>query len=439
MTDNPNDPWSSLADELGVQPGHEPPPPAPQSSTPPPQRSQPPSHHAPPPKKAQADWNALAGELGIELPPDSGPKSGNDPVAELLGFPPPSDLPPKPDRAENRSADEDYRGRYDEQDDDRPARNRWQDEGGGAEGRASFDDTKPVYFDESTEGSSSRERPQGEDERSYRPSRGRRGRGGRGRGGNRDGNREGGNRGRASGDRGGNRGRADRGSSDNRQGSNNRSGGQSRERPPYDDRPYAEREPQADRPFEADLGDRPAESGEEFSSDNRPSENRQGAYGEQPPRRRRRRRGRGGARQRDEQQTRRPQAESRPSEDDEIPFLELASDEELTTEEDVAAVDFSADDAGLHVESDRHEERSAHSAGDDDIDDHDDAAFSEADENHSGKAAVRDIITWQEAIGMIIDGNMQSRSHAPEHHGSQSPRGSRGHGRGRGGRGGRRR
>ena len=68
-------------------------------------------------------------------------------------------------------------------------------------------------------------------------------------------------------------------------------------------------------------------------------------------------------------------------------------------------------------------------------DDHDDSGLSDLDDNHSGKTSVRDILTWKEAIGMIIEGNMQTRAQSPQN--SHHPRGQRGgRGRGRGGRGG---
>jgi hypothetical protein len=60
-----------------------------------------------------------------------------------------------------------------------------------------------------------------------------------------------------------------------------------------------------------------------------------------------------------------------------------------------------------------------------------------ADEMHA-KSSVRDIVTWKEAIGMIIAGNMEARSRNPEqsrgsHGGGRGSRGGRGRGRGRGG------
>jgi hypothetical protein len=46
------------------------------------------------------------------------------------------------------------------------------------------------------------------------------------------------------------------------------------------------------------------------------------------------------------------------------------------------------------------------------------------------KSSVRDILTWKDAIGMIIEGNLQTRSRSP--HNANPPRSSRGRGRGRG-------
>jgi hypothetical protein len=58
-----------------------------------------------------------------------------------------------------------------------------------------------------------------------------------------------------------------------------------------------------------------------------------------------------------------------------------------------------------------------------------------------GRSSVRDIVTWKEAIGMIIDANIQNhaRTQQSSHHASQGQRDSRGRGRGGRGRGGNRR
>jgi hypothetical protein len=63
------------------------------------------------------------------------------------------------------------------------------------------------------------------------------------------------------------------------------------------------------------------------------------------------------------------------------------------------------------------------SAGPVEIEDTDDDSH---EIHHGSKSSVRDILTWQQAIGMIIDTNMQTRTQAPRH--SQRGRG-RGHGR----------
>lgn len=59
----------------------------------------------------------------------------------------------------------------------------------------------------------------------------------------------------------------------------------------------------------------------------------------------------------------------------------------------------------------------------------------DSDESHElrgGKGSVRDILTWKEAIGMIIDSNLQTRSRTPgASHPQRGPR--RGRGRHRGG------
>src|SRR5262245_11457545 len=94
MTENPPDPWTSLADELGVQAQREAPPAAPPDQEPSSRASDRPAHSpasqpAAPPKKPPADWQALAGALGIEMPPEAtAPVARKDPVAELFGFPP---------------------------------------------------------------------------------------------------------------------------------------------------------------------------------------------------------------------------------------------------------------------------------------------------------------------------------------------------------------
>ena len=140
---------------------------------------------------------------------------------------------------------------------------------------------------------------------------------------------------------------------------------------------------------------------------------------------------------------------ARPSTSDEHDFHELESDAEMRDEADITSVDFtevdftatdltaSEEQYGIERISDGiHPALEPIHADADGSDDHDDSGLSDFDDNHSGKTSVRDIMTWKEAIGMIIDGNMQMRAQSPQssqHH----PRGQRGgRGRGRGGRSG---
>ncbi|HEY2883374.1 MAG TPA: hypothetical protein VGJ15_13090, partial [Pirellulales bacterium] len=112
MTDHADDPWKLLANDLGVQPAKEPARPAP---TPTPATPHTTSFRAPPPpapaehKKPEADWNALAGELGLALPPAGESRPAKpDPVAEVLGIPRPSvrqDFEPTADKPKYRDAD----------------------------------------------------------------------------------------------------------------------------------------------------------------------------------------------------------------------------------------------------------------------------------------------------------------------------------------------
>lgn len=442
MTDDPNDPWRYLADQLGVQPGEEPvsPPPSSVPSPPAAKHAQPPTSPPPAPaKKSKSDWNALAGELGLEVPPEPETKpSAHDPVAELLGFPPPSARPPQREEVENRGPDESSSAAgYGDQRDRFSNRAGRQDEEDQPRSRDLYDDTQPVYDDpqptdlnEREQGGGFRDRPPAGEEKSFRP--GRR-RGGRGRG----------------------RGRGERSG----EGLGNRYGNQHRERREYDNRqhddtvrPPAESEPQADHAFDEDVGDDRPFTGE--STAESAGENQQRARDDQSHPRRRRRRGRGGSRDRDQQRPRDDRAESDQPAAEEIPFLEMAPDDELTdagdvdlvdftevdfTAADYAASDYHASDAHLADEHSEHgEEIPAESAGPStEIDEHDEADLAEGDENHSGKTSVRDILTWKEAIGMIVEGNMQTRAHTP-HNSQQHSRGPRGRGRGRG-RGGHRR
>jgi hypothetical protein len=417
MTDDQSDSWRSLADQLGVQPGEQPSAPSPSSaSSPPPAKyhSQPASASKPasPPKKA--DWNALAGELGLEVSPE--PKSDSaphDPVAELLGFPPPSAVPPQREQKQNRGQEEPYGP--DDQSDRSSNRDRWRDED--EDGRRSnvYDDTKPVYDDtrpadlSGNEAGDFRDRPASDQPRSYRP--GRR-RGGRGRGGV----------GRGGADRGG-------------EGRGARYGNQDRERRPYGERQYGQHDSQSQQSDENAASDRPS------ASDESTAESNVGNRVSRDDRTKRRRRGRGRGGRGDRPQHQRPtinrEESDRPADEDDIPFLELADDTDLTDDVDVASVEFGdvdfteADDRlGLAPNG---SEAIDHDDQEDALGDSDDSH----DENHVGKNSVRDIMTWKDAIGMIIDGNMQTRAQSP--HSSQHPRGQRG-GRGRGrGRGGHRR
>jgi len=437
MSDDQNDPWRSLADQLGVQPGDEsaaPPPPAspPSAASKPPaskQYRQPPASASPPPKKDKSDWNALAGELGLEVSAED-ESSGHDHVAELLGFPPPS-------QPSSREENEHDQGEQYGDDSGRPAnRDRWRDEDDQQRRSNMYDDTKPV-FDENEERPASQDRPPADQERSYRPSRRR---GGRGRG-----------RSQGQGDRvQGDRSQGDRG----REGGGSRPGYQQRESQPYSDARRSETESRPAREFdEAAAGGQQPYDGSDSSAPPA-SGSQERSEDDRFPKRRRRRRGRGGRSDRSGQPSGRDgnRDSARPSTSDEHDFHELDSDAEMHDEADLTSVDFtevdfaatdltaSEEQYGIERITDGiHPALEPIHADADESDDHDDSGLSDFDDNHSGKTSVRDIITWKEAIGMIIDGNMQMRAQSPQslqHH----PRGQRGgRGRGRGGRGGNRR
>jgi hypothetical protein len=95
----------------------------------------------------------------------------------------------------------------------------------------------------------------------------------------------------------------------------------------------------------------------------------------------------------------------------EIEFEALGELDELSTDESV--IDAAAEPAA--AESEQLDAESAE----------------ESHELRGGKGSVRDILTWTDAIGIIIDSNLQTRSRTP--HASHPQRGSR---RGRGRRGG---
>jgi hypothetical protein len=64
----------------------------------------------------------------------------------------------------------------------------------------------------------------------------------------------------------------------------------------------------------------------------------------------------------------------------------------------------------------------------------DDEELSTGGDSHGVKNSVRDIMTWKEAIGMIIEGNMEARARSPQSaHSSHGSSRGRGRGRGRGG------
>jgi hypothetical protein len=373
MTDDPNDPWQSLADDLGLKPG--------EAQAPPPPKPNPPTSHRPatpssppPAAKPSADWSALAGELGLELPPEpAAPISRRDPVAELLGFPPPGARPLEPEeerRPKYRDYDFDEEDRFD---DDR---------------RSETDSAEPEdrgRYQEPPEGISDMDR--GEEptraseerlgERPYRPSRRRRGRRGRGRG--RD-------------SQSGQRHPAER---DERR--DELPDDDSYSRPTHDDDASFEDsvEPRAE-----DVGDQPRRT---------PGRDE----GDRPRRRRRGRRGRGSRDREPRSEESNNRSPPVAEENDTIDFGLESSEIEIAAEGELSR-DVAESDSDLELES-------AHAESASDL--------------HGGKASVRDIMTWKEAIGLIIEGNMQNRSHTSQaqHH----PRGSRGRGRGRGhGRGG---
>src|SRR5687767_13252822 len=77
-----NDPWSALADQLGVDPAAqgEPPPPPAAAPPPPPQRAKPP---APPKPRPATNWRDIAGGLGVEVPPEPEPPPKPPPPSKI--------------------------------------------------------------------------------------------------------------------------------------------------------------------------------------------------------------------------------------------------------------------------------------------------------------------------------------------------------------------
>jgi hypothetical protein len=381
MTEPSGDPWKSLADELGLEPGEaSPPPQPPKTSAPPPPtsiRAAHPEHPSSPPKKTAADWNALAGNLGLE--PASDFETGSrDPVAELFGFSP--SMPVEPESRESM----------------RPDGEMSDDEFGETRERYATDDREESDF----RGEAPTRSPE---DRSDRP-RPRRRRGGRGRGR----------------DRGDDRGGYDR---QPRPASIERSD---------DDRRDVDR-PRIEGDVDNDL--EPETHGEEPEEPLRERPEREpGGEDRFPKRRRRGRRGRGRSRDRDEIR-REPAARSAGDEQPPSPDASLM-DEPMEIEF------VPIDENGMELVHDHRPESSgdhAHADSDNDLDD-DNGLH---DEPH-GKSSVRDIVTWKEAIGMMIEANIQNHARSPQggqspsHHGYHGQRDSRGRGRGRGGRGGRR-
>jgi hypothetical protein len=389
MTDQPGDPWKSLADELGLEPGEVSPTSQPrQTPTPPPaaptthfSRSQS-SDSAPPPKKPAADWNALAGSLGIEVPSEFG-SPPRDPVAELLGFPASAPRPPEERDALRASRDEvddefgEYREHYAADRDE---------------------ETEPHSEGSSRPAEDRTDRPRSADDRSDRP-RPRRRRGGRGRGRDR---------------------RDDRGGSD-------------RPRQPASSDRRDDDRPRIDEAVDHDL--EPEVRGDESDESLDQRRDRDAGGDERSSKRRRRgRRGRGRSRERTE--NRGPAPANGSAEMPSPPSDASLMDEPM----EIEFVPLDDDDS--EVVDNRHIE-----PHDVEIGDHDDHGSDDGfhDDVHGGKSSVRDIVTWKEAIGMMIEANIQNHARSPQsshhsgsHHGSHGSRDSRGRGRGRG-RGGNRR
>jgi hypothetical protein len=374
MSDETFDPWKSLASELGVDANAVPPPPPPPS--PPPAL---PTYFAPSavptePKKASSDWSALASDLGIEVPPEpERPIVRKDPVAELLGWPAQSRVP-EPQKPEARGGD-DFEEREPWDADD--VRGRWGDEVEKPLGEA---------------GAESESRSVRRDDRGNRdggPQRGRRRRGGRGRG------------------RGGDRNDRDE---------VREPGVRDRADRPLRDEAYRSEESRGDE--DRDIVDE-VEPGIEFREveDREREPAREGEPIRKPRRRRGRRRGRGGERPAAErghagdQPKRRDAGSSEAYDEPEM----IAYGEDLEDVEDIERTDQVIGEEFVTAGVTTHEMHADEEEEDDD--------------EPRGKSSVRDIMTWNEAIGIIIDTNMQERARNPRS-------GGHGHG-GHGGRGGR--
>jgi len=341
----------------------------------PPRAADRPGHFAPPAKKPPADWHALAGALGIEIPPESEPLAPRkDPVAELFGFPSQPQRTREQEEEERRQRREE-RAAYQDEEDERVAR---EDDRGRGETEQRYE--RPVGERSDETGSfQARDRyesrgPQGD-----------------------EGSRERGQRRRRRGGRG--RGRAD-----------DRSSRHGDSRQPH------RRETSAESPPTSDFGDEREEFEVLEDRPDRPVEvdETRARYDDGPRRRRRGRRG--GQRSRSdrvESAASEPRSQTMPSEmpvDDELEleFEALGETRELPAEE--SAIDAAAASESEQLDADSTEE---------------------SHELHGGKGSVRDILTWTDAIGIIIDSNLQTRSRTP--HASHPQRGSR---RGRGRRGG---
>jgi hypothetical protein len=430
MSDENFDPWRLLAADLGVDASKTPAPPLPPPAPAPTSQSRGPatSSSAPPPApKTPSNWLALAGELGIELPAEANePIKRHDPVAELLGFPAPAPKPvarPEEQQRGERARHERGRGRYEDRD---SKRDDWDDRDKDDLDKASDErdlERTDVVQSESTEEGDESPKKEGDRDADGRPRRRRR-RGGRGRG-----------RGRGRREETGTRNDQSRDDRNVRNRSDRPSGDQSESARPVesesDEDPWREEpEGQPELPHAGMTPDELRDAQEHaFAEAVEEMEQRgerfvPGTTPDPDPNKRRRRRGRRGRGSRDRNEPRgAPRAERSPAtrpiaddadEDSEVHrgYADGMADFSEGDEPERDTVDL---DAGVNGEDDLHH----------------------GDELHS-KSSVRDIVTWKEAIGMIITGNMEARSRNPEssrgsHGGGRGSRGGRGRGRGRGG------
>lgn len=378
MIEPTSDPWESLADELGVEApkGTSPLPAAPPPSSSPLRAADRPSHSPPPAKKPPADWHALAGALGLEIPPESEPPvQRKDPVAELFGFP----SPPPRTRAqeeEERHQRSEQRAVYQDEEDERAVR----------EAASDRDESEERYERPPRERSDEADFEAGDRFESRGPT--------------------------------GDEGYRERGPRRRRRGGRGRGRGNDRGSRPGDSRRTYRPEAGGEAPPEREFG---AER-EEFESlverPDRPDEG-EGARTRYEDESRRRRRGRRGGQRRRPARAEGAVSETRPQE---MPS-ETSAEDELEIEfeslgqpgEEESAIDVTVEPAAVS-ESEQLDSESGE----------------ESHELHGGKGSVRDILTWKEAIGIMIDSNLQTRSRAP--HASHPQRGSRrGRGRHRGG------